>query len=121
MTAIDYNREEELMARRDKADLVKNSGRGERKGDAKRNNLLIDYKFTEKASFAVNKDAFNKHAIDAFAEGKEPVIVVVFDRVNRRAIVDWQYLMEIEDELEELRDFKSDHVALMGRISDVYN
>ncbi len=84
---------EQLEARRDGATLVANSGRGVRKGDARFGNLLIDYKFTQAKSFAVNRDAFNKHDKDAFNEGMEPVIVVVFDEVNRRAVVDWNYLL----------------------------
>lgn len=105
---LNYNNMEKLEARRDGATLVPNSGRGARKGDARLGNLLIDYKFTDKASYALNRDTFNKHDKDAFREQLEPVIVVVFDNINRRAIVDWNFLMYLTEEVEELRSSNED-------------
>lgn len=101
----DFNRDEELMARKDGAKLVKNSGRGQNKGDAVRGNLCIDYKFTDSKSYSISEKNWRKHENDSFRAGKEPVIVSVFRMLGglRLAIVRWDYLMGLEDELEELR------------------
>lgn len=100
----DYNREEELQARRDDAVLVKNSGRGLRKGDARRGSFCIDYKFTEAKSYSLNKAKHKKHIMDAFKEGYEGVVVACFDSGETIAMIDWNYLMQMDDELKELRE-----------------
>src|SRR5687767_3817092 len=101
----DYNRKEELKARRDGAELVKNSGRGMRKGDAKYQNFKIDYKFTEAKSFTLNIDKFKSHEKDAWREGFEGCFVTVFDKYNEKAIaiVDWDILKSILDDYDELK------------------
>lgn len=106
MNGADYNDLERKQARKDNAELVKNSGRGQRKGDARRPPLLIDYKYTEAASFSINVKAWSKHAKDSWAEGLEPCIVPIFQTHGSQclAIVDWDYLKRLEDELVELRE-----------------
>ena len=107
-SGADYNVDEKLMARRDGATLIKNSGRGEVKGDAKKGNLLIDYKFTGAKSFALNNAEFEKLSHDAFRQGLEPAIVVVFDTTKRRVIMDWGYVLELQAELQRWRDLEAD-------------
>lgn len=103
MKGADYNELEKRLAKKDGAELVKNSGRGQRKGDARRGEMLIDYKFTEASSFAINAKAFAKHEKDAWTEGYEPVIVSVFENHSSRtlAIVDWSYLKRLYDDLQD--------------------
>lgn len=95
----DYNRAEELQAKRDGAKLVANSGRGMRKGDARLGNLLIDYKFTLSKSYSLNLEQYEKFAKQAFIEGMTPVTVAVFEGNKGRtiAMVDWDYLKELEE------------------------
>lgn len=101
-----YNRNEQKQAKNDNAKPVKNSGRGVRKGDALRGFLMVDYKFTESNSFSINIDAWKKLNQQAYAEGYEPTIVVVFENHNDRelAIVDWQYLKDLEDKVEDFEN-----------------
>lgn len=94
---------EELQARRDGATLVKNSGRGLRKGDARYGSFLVDYKFTEAKSYALNFKAFAKHELDSFKEGYQAVVVAIPEEGPPIAMIDWNYLMQMVDELEELR------------------
>jgi hypothetical protein len=99
----DFNALEIRKARNDGAEIVKNSGRGQRKGDARLYNLLIDYKFTEASSFSVNLKSWEKHAQDAWGEGYEPVIVPVFEshRGKSLAIVDWEFLKGLVTDLQQ--------------------
>lgn len=92
-----YNRKEQLMARKDKAELIKNSGRGMRKGDATFLNCKVDYKFTEAKSFSLNIDKFKNHEKDSYREGYEGCFVVVFENYNDKqvAIIDWDLLKDI--------------------------
>jgi C1A family cysteine protease len=107
-SGADFNKEEIRMARRDGATIIKNSGRGEIKGDAKKGPLWIDYKFTDKKSFALNKAEFAKLSSDAFKQSLEPVIAVIFDSTTRMAIMDWGYVLELHEELEGLRAYYKD-------------
>lgn len=99
----DYNKAEASKARKDGAQLVKNSGRGLNKGDAKTDHLLIDYKFTEKNSYSINIGAWRKHELDAFKSAdRQPVVVAVFTEHKDKslAIVDWQFLLELMENYE---------------------
>lgn len=108
LTTDEVNELEKLQARRDGATLVKNSGRGMRKGDARTNVFLIDYKFTEKGSFSLNLNKFRKHQKDAWHEAREGVIVAVFmedNQPNRTvAMVDWDWLKECLEKAERYDD-----------------
>lgn len=92
------NEQEAKLAKANGAQVVKNSGRGLNKGDAKTDTLLIDYKFTDKKSFSLNIEAFRKHELDAVRVQRQPVIVAVFQEHKKRqiAMVDWSYLLELE-------------------------
>lgn len=82
---------EKRLAKMDGAKLVKNSGRGFEKGDAKLPPFLIDYKETPK-SFTLNYKAWKKHADDAWDQGhQEPLIVVTLTETSL-AIIDWEML-----------------------------
>lgn len=96
MKGADFNRLEKKMAVRDGNVPVKNSGRGQRKGDARGDELLVDYKFTEKQSFSLNLKAFKKHEKDAWNEQLQAAVVVVYTEFgNKRiAMVDYDWLLE---------------------------
>lgn len=101
-----YNRAEELQARKDGAELVKNSGRGMRKGDARLNGkYLLDYKFTDGKSYSINLDKFKDFEKQAWAERLNPIIVAIFRSYGDKglAILPWEDLKEIIRELESLR------------------
>lgn len=101
----DFNDEEKKQARIDGATLVKNSGRGQRKGDAILGNLMLDYKFTSKNSYTINRSKLNDFRVQAWKEQKDPVVVVIFTdgKQQELAICDWQYLKDLEDEVAEFR------------------
>jgi len=102
----DFNEEERRQAKRDGATLVKNSGRGLRKGDAILGNLMLDYKFTSKNSYTINRSKLNDFRSQAWREQKEPVVVVIFtdERQQELAICDWQYLKDLQEENGRLRE-----------------
>lgn len=113
------NRKEELRARMDGARLVKNSGRGMNKGDAVYHNILIDYKFTEKDSYSLNINKFQKHLQDAFSHRLQPAIVVIYENHKNRAIamVEWPLLQELIDENNDLHsqiDYLNEELEYMG-------
>ncbi len=106
-SGAEWNREELLQARRDGAELVTNSGRGMRKGDARLRTelrtLLIDYKFTDKNSYTINLAQIKKFFLQAYKEDATPVVVSVFRSEGGRelAIVDWEVLKElVKSEME---------------------
>lgn len=90
----DINKREKREAKRDGAQLVKNSGRGFQKGDAKTDRFLIDYKFNEK-SFSLTLKNWIKLQQQAWKEGQRlPIISVVFDERTKLAIVPWEIIEE---------------------------
>lgn len=94
------NDKERRQAKRDGADVVKNSGRGMNKGDATLENYMVDYKFTEKASYSVNLAKFNALEKQAWREGKTAITVAVFEDHRGKAIamIEWEALKELIDE-----------------------
>lgn len=103
MEGADYNRLEKAKALKDGASLVKNSGRGLNKGDAKTDHLLIDYKFTTKDSYSINIGDWRKHELDAFKSAdRQPVVVAIFTghKDKSLAIVDWEFLQELMENYE---------------------
>lgn len=106
MTAgADYNKLEAKQAKRDGAVVVANSGRGMRKGDARTDDFLIDYKFTEKASYSLGVKDYQKFKIQSYSDGdRQPVVVVIFDQFKEEvAMVDWQYLKDLVGENTEMK------------------
>lgn len=87
---------ERREAKKDGAKLVKNSGRGLRKGDATLGRYLVDYKHYAK-SFTLSSEAWNKHAKDAWKDNyREPLIILKFADGTKLAIVDWNIFKELE-------------------------
>lgn len=85
-------RDEKREAKMDGARLVRNSGRGEEKGDAilttEYGEWLIDYKHYQ-STFSVSKKSWLKLAKDAWnSKHKSPVIKVCYEGVEL-AIIDW--------------------------------
>ena len=92
-------RGEKREAALDGAKLVKNSGRGDKKGDATLTygdwNFLIDYKHYAK-NFGLKKDAWLKHAKDSWNNNHySPLIKVVFEDNTSVAILDWEDFQEL--------------------------
>lgn len=91
----DYNKLEKKQAKKDGATLVRNSGRGVEKGDAKLGQFLIDYKFNAK-SFQLGLENWKKMKKDAWGNGmRSPVISIVFEDKTQVAIVEWEWFMEL--------------------------
>lgn len=94
MMTNEYNRREAKEAKRDNFKLVKNSGRGHIKGDAKAEEFLVDYKFN-KSSFTLSVKSWIKLTKDAWKEGqRQPIICIVFDGDRKVGIVPWDILKE---------------------------
>lgn len=92
-------RNEKREAKLDGAKLVKNSGRGEAKGDAKLQlgmfDFLLDYKHYRK-TFSLTQKAWQKLSKDAWNEGqRDPLIKLVWENGDAVAIVDWELFSEI--------------------------
>lgn len=90
---------EKRLAKQDGAKLVKNSGRGHMKGDAKLPPFLIDYK-EYSSTFTIKKAAWLKHADDAWNQGhQEPLFSVELRDPNgksiRLAVVDWNIFLDM--------------------------
>lgn len=94
---LDYNKMERKEAAKDGAKLVKNSGRGAEKGDAKLDNFLVDYKFNAK-SFTLSLVNWMKHKKDAWKNGqRDPLVSVVFADGTKVAIIDWQIFEDFRE------------------------
>ena len=90
-------RTEKEEIKRDGAKAVKNSGRGMRKGDAMKNNFLIDYKHCEK-SHTVSLVNWRKHAKDSWNENyKHPLLCFVLGKDSERklAVIEWSVFTEL--------------------------
>lgn len=124
---VDYNLLEKKQAKLDGAKLVKNSGRGMKKGDAIWHELLLDYKFTEGKSFSLNNKAFQKHLADARLDGDRiGTYVIIFQEEpfdKKYAIVDWEWLKSLyEDDAylsEEVYELKQEIAGLNDTIDQL--
>jgi hypothetical protein len=79
----------------------KNSGRGQKKGDATWENFTVDFKEVGK-SFTLNKEVWAKATTDAIRNNNDPAIVVVIGEDNiktRLAVVELSLLEMILDQL----------------------
>jgi hypothetical protein len=77
----------------------KNSGRGNKKGDATWKNFTVDFKEVEK-SFTINKTVWAKAVTDAIKNNNDPMIITVLgkDSVKTRlAIIEFSLLEDIMD------------------------
>jgi hypothetical protein len=94
----DYNKMERKEASRDGATLVKNSGRGQEKGDAKLDNFLVDYKFNAK-SFTIGIKNWIELRKQAWgSQQREPLIVVKFGDGTTVAIVEWEMFEQMRED-----------------------
>lgn len=90
----DYNKMEKKEAKRDNISVVKNSGRGFHKGDAKSSQFLVDYKFNA-TSFQLTLPNWTKLEKDAWKEGQRfPIICIKFANGRKIGIIDWEFLKE---------------------------
>jgi|TARA_B110000977_G_scaffold54649_1_gene74472 hypothetical protein len=79
---------------------IKNSGRGNKKGDATWENFTVDFKEYPKG-FTVNQDNWAKATTDALRNGNDPAIVVVLGETNRKtrlAIIELELLEQMIEE-----------------------
>ncbi len=90
------SRNEKREAKLDGAKLVKNSGRGEKKGDAIwDDDWLVDYKHNAK-SFTLKKENWDKHSKDAWNDGHyDPLIKVVWEDGSAVAVIDWDAFTDL--------------------------
>ena len=75
----------------------KNSGRGNKKGDATWENFTVDFKEYPKG-FTVNQDNWAKAVTDAIKNGNDPAIIVVLgegSRKTRLAIIELSLLEQL--------------------------
>ena len=90
-------------AKRDKASLQKNSGRGPyAKGDALWRGFVVDYKEYPKG-FRVTPDMWAKICMDQLRVDRDasPVLKVIMDGGNRKvrlAVIEWEVLEALLDE-----------------------
>jgi hypothetical protein len=76
---------------------VKNSGRGQKKGDAIFENFTVDFKEYPKG-FTVNQDNWAKATTDAMKNKNDPAIIVVLgegSRKTRLAIIELSLLEQL--------------------------
>lgn len=76
---------------------TKNSGRGNKKGDATWENFTVDFKEYPKG-FTVNQDNWAKASTDAVKNGNDPAIIVVLgegSRKTRLAIIELSLLEQL--------------------------
>jgi hypothetical protein len=79
------------------AKSVKNSGRGQKKGDAIFKNFTVDFKEYPKG-FTVNQDNWGKASTDAIKNGNDPAIVVILGEGNKKtrlAIIELSILEQL--------------------------
>jgi len=84
------------------AKLIKNSGRGQKKGDASWHNFIVDFKEVGK-SFTLNKDVWAKATTDALKSNKDPAIIVVLGltQKTRLAVIELSLLEQLLEEREQ--------------------
>lgn len=99
-------RNERREAKIDGARLVKNSGRGESKGDARLDSpqgffkFLIDYKHYE-GTFTINRANWKKLAKDAWNDDhRSPLIKVVYEDGVELAILEWNEFVQMMEAAE---------------------
>jgi len=93
---------EKSESKRIGANLHKNSGRNQKKGDATWHNFIIDFKEVGK-SFTLNKDVWAKATTDALKSNADPAIVVVIGDIGiktRLAIIEMSLLEQLLEERE---------------------
>jgi hypothetical protein len=82
---------------------IKNSGRGQKKGDATWHNFILDFKEVGK-SFTLNRDVWAKATTDALRSNADPAIVVVIGdsgHKTRLAIIEMAVLEQLIEERDK--------------------
>jgi hypothetical protein len=89
------------MAKQMGAQLIKNSGRGIRKGDALWRDFVVDYK--EGKSFTVNEKVWAKICGDTLQHGasKNPLIVLQLPNGAQIAILGFRHLKTVLEDCDE--------------------
>jgi hypothetical protein len=85
------------------AKQIKNSGRGQKKGDASWRNFIVDFKEVGK-SFTLNQDVWAKATTDALKSNADPAIVVVMGdsgHKTRLAIIEMAVLEQLIEERDK--------------------
>lgn len=85
------------------AKQIKNSGRGQKKGDAIWHNFILDFKEVGK-SFTLNQDVWAKATTDALKSNADPAIVVVIGESGhktRLAIIEMAVLEQLIEERDK--------------------
>ena len=86
----------------------RNAGSGafwSRKGDVRSSDLLIEHKWTGKASFTVKATVLEKIVKEAILDGRMPVLGVSLNNEN--------YVLLTEDDFLELRQTLQEHTCTM--------
>jgi hypothetical protein len=93
---------ERSESKRINAKQIKNSGRGQVKGDASWHNFVIDFKEVGR-SFTLNKDVWAKAVTDALKSNADPAIVVVLGETQktRLAVIELSLLEQILEERDK--------------------
>jgi hypothetical protein len=74
-----------------------------RKGDVRSDDMLIEHKWTGKKSFTLKSDVLEKIVTEAILDSRMPVLGVSLNGEN--------YVLLMEDDFIELRDYKKEHVC----------
>lgn len=93
---------EQSESKRLGAKQIKNSGRGQKKGDAIWENFIVDFKEVGK-SFTLNKDVWAKAVTDALKSNGDPAIVVVIGKTQktRLAVIELSLLEQLLEERDK--------------------
>ncbi len=103
MSRTEYSETRE--ARKDKATLVPNSGRGVLKGDAKIYDYLLDYKHVI-STHTIKATAWKKHSKDAWNNGHlSPLYKIIYgENELSLAVVEWNEFVQLKEDAEKYRD-----------------
>jgi outer membrane phospholipase A len=90
-------------SRRIDAKLIKNSGRGQQKGDAKWNNFVVDFKEYPKG-MRIDQKVWAKAVTDAMKSNADPAIILVMGEGNaktRLAVIELSLLEQLLEREED--------------------
>lgn len=90
-------------SRRIGAKQIKNSGRGQKKGDASWHNFIVDFKEYPKG-ITVNQEIWAKAVTDAMKSNGDPALILVLGEGNRKtrlAVIELSLLEQMIEGLEK--------------------
>lgn len=85
------------------AKQIKNSGRGQKKGDATWHNFVVDFKEYPKG-ITVSQEVWAKAVTDAMKSNADPALILVLGEGNQKtrlAVVELSLLEQMIEDLEE--------------------